>query len=384
MSLTVTMISNYINHHQMPFSDAMYEKLGNDYCFIQTERMEKERSDMGWGVDENAIPYLKLLYEDEVSCIDKIMNSDILIVGWQEKEELILPRIEAGKFTVRVSERIYREGQWKFLSPKGLIRKYKEHTRFRKSNNVYLLCAGAYVASDFSLVKAYPDKMLKFGYFPKFRELKVDLKPSAEDEIQIIWAGRFIPLKHPEFAVNMAAELKEKGYKFHLHFIGSGEMEGELKSMSHNKGLDEYITFYGFVSPDKVREIMDKCHIHIFTSNYLEGWGAVVNEGMNSACLEIVNSEVGAAPFLIKHGENGLLYKKGSYDDFIKQVSLAFENPKLINEYGYRAYETIKKYWNAENAANELLSFYGRYLNGKAMDDLPKDGPMSKAIIIKP
>ena len=29
-------ISNYINHHQIPFSNALYEQLGDDYHFIQT------------------------------------------------------------------------------------------------------------------------------------------------------------------------------------------------------------------------------------------------------------------------------------------------------------------------------------------------------------
>ena len=50
--MKITMISNYINHHQIPFSDEMYKRLGDDYCFIQTEPMEEERSNMGWGVDD--------------------------------------------------------------------------------------------------------------------------------------------------------------------------------------------------------------------------------------------------------------------------------------------------------------------------------------------
>ena len=44
-------ISNYINHHQIPFSNALYEQLGDDYHFIQTEPMEEERIAMGWGLE---------------------------------------------------------------------------------------------------------------------------------------------------------------------------------------------------------------------------------------------------------------------------------------------------------------------------------------------
>lgn len=46
--MTVTFISNYINHHQIPFSNACYEQLKEDYYFIQTQPMEQERLAMGW------------------------------------------------------------------------------------------------------------------------------------------------------------------------------------------------------------------------------------------------------------------------------------------------------------------------------------------------
>ena len=48
---------------------------------------------------------------------------------------------------------------------------------------------------------------------------------------------------------------------------------------------------------------MEKSHIHLFTSNHLEGWGAVVNEAMNSGCAVVANREAGAVPYLIEHGK---------------------------------------------------------------------------------
>ena len=143
-------ISNFINHHQIPFSKALYERLGADYHFIQTERMDEERLQMGWGLDADALPYVINAWEEEERCRELIDTADLVFAGWTERTDLFLPRMEAGKLTFRVSERIYREGQWKALSPRGLLAKYKEHIRFRKKP-VWLLCCGAYVASDFSL-----------------------------------------------------------------------------------------------------------------------------------------------------------------------------------------------------------------------------------------
>ena len=111
-----------------------------------------------------------------------------------------------------------------------------------------------------------------------------------------------MPLKHPEFVVRLAETMKQKGYSYHIHLIGSGELEKTLQRDITEKKLTEEITLYGFQEPERVRDIMEQCHIHLFTSNQLEGWGAVVNEGMNSGLCEVVNSQVGCAPFLIQDG----------------------------------------------------------------------------------
>lgn len=382
--MKITMISNYINHHQIPFSKALCNMPGVEYCFIQTEPMEEERVKMGWGLDAKTLPFVKLLYECEEECRQLIDESDILLIGWMEHEDLVRERLESGKFTIRMSERLYREGQYKFISPRGLIRKYKEHTRFR-NGNVYLLCCGGYVASDFSLVRAYPGKMFRFGYFPETKIFEGTSlwngKPSL-DTVHIVWAGRFMPLKHPEFVVKLAADLKDAGHAFHVHFVGSGEMEEELRAMIADAGLGNAITMYGFQSPEKVRDIMEKSHIHLFTSNHLEGWGAVVNEGMNSGCAEVVNSQVGVAPFLIRHGQNGLVYKEGSYEDFRDCVLRLIENKELIIEYGKAAYETIVSEWNAENAAAQVVRFYENWKQG--IVEPPKSGPLSVAPVVSP
>ena len=382
--MKITMISNYINHHQIPFSDAFYKTEGIEYYFIQTEPMEEERVKMGWGLDPKSLPYVKLLYEDEKACKELIMDSDILLVGWQEREDLIRLRLDEKKFTIRMSERLYREGQYKAVSPRGLVRKYKEHTKYRK-DNVYLLCYGAYVPSDFQIIRAYPEKMFRFGYFPETKMFEGDSlfeeKPSL-DTVHIVWAGRFMPLKHPEFVTRLAKELKEKGHAFHIHFVGSGEMEEEILRQREEWDLTKEITMYGFQTPAEVREIMEKSHIHLFTSNHLEGWGAVVNEAMNSGCAEVANSQAGAVPFLIKHGKNGLIYKDGSYEDFRDCVFSLFTDKEKITKYGKAAYETIVTEWNAENAVKQILRFYENWKKGVV--DPPKSGPLSVAPVISP
>lgn len=83
--MKLTFISNYINHHQIPFCSCLYQELGEDFSFIQTEPMEEERVRMGWAVDAHAIPYVHLLYEEEEVCRQLIDGCDLLLAGWMEK-----------------------------------------------------------------------------------------------------------------------------------------------------------------------------------------------------------------------------------------------------------------------------------------------------------
>lgn len=382
--MTFTFVSNYINHHQIPLCEALYRKLGKDFTFIQTMPMEEERVAMGWSVDVKTLPYVECLYEEEYDCLKKIAESDVVLFGWTEREDIVESRLKTGRITLRVSERLYREGQWKVISPRGLIAKYHEHIKYRRQN-VCMLCAGAYAASDFHLIGAYPDKMFRWGYFTALRtytQEQMDLLKTEDGALHIVWAGRFIPLKHPEYTVRLAKRLREKGYRYHIHMLGDGELEPLLQRDVTVSGLSEYFTFYGYTEPEKVRDVMEKCHIHLFTSNYLEGWGAVVNEGMNSGCVEVVNAQVGAAPYLIRHGENGLVYPDDSYEKMEALVEDLFVHWNERKKMGQAAYETIRDTWNAEHAAEELLRFVRELQQGRIT--AAKEGPLSKAPVIRP
>lgn len=382
--MTFTFVSNYINHHQIPLCEALYKALGEDFTFIQTMPMEEERVAMGWSVDVSKLSYVLCLYEEEYDCLKKIAESDVVLFGWTEREDIVAGRLQSGRTTLRVSERLYREGQWKAVSPRGLIAKYNEHVKYRRQN-VCMLCAGAYTASDFHLIGAYPDKMFRWGYFTalrKYDEAQLDAMKIQDGALHIVWAGRFIPLKHPEYVVWLAKRLRDKGYRYHIHMLGDGELEPTIKQEVTALGLSEYFTFYGYTEPEKVRDVMEQCHIHLFTSNYLEGWGAVVNEGMNSGCVEVVNAQVGAAPYLIRHGENGLVYPDDSYEQMEALVEDLFAHWDDRKQMGKAAYKTIRDMWNAEHAAEELLRFVRDLQKGRII--AAEEGPLSKAPVIRP
>lgn len=381
--MKITFVSNYINHHQIPLAEELYAALGEDYRFIQTEEMEEERVNMGWDSHTDNLPYLLKYYEKEQVCKELIADSDIVVFGGTDDESYITERLKAHKPVIRCSERLYKEGQWKAISPRGLRKKYLDHTRYR-NQPVYLLCAGAYVPSDFHIVRAYPGKMFMWGYFPPFVEYDIDElmeKKKANKVPRILWSGRFIDWKHPMDAVILAESLKKEGIAFEMVMVGGGAQENLLKEKIAAKGLEDVIRMTGFLNPDDVRKEMEQADIFLFTSDYKEGWGAVLNEAMNSGCAVVANVAAGSTMYLIDHIKNGYIYPNGNVKHMIKRVKHLLDRPILRERMGRNAYETMERIWNPKIAAEKLLDICKKIMGDESVI-LPHFGPGGKAPVI--
>ena len=380
--MTITFVSNYINHHQIPLSNEMYKLIGDDYHFIQLEEMEEDRVLMGWQSEIGELPYLQIYSDNEYKNMKMILESDVVIYGGTDDEYYVEDRLKSGKITIRYAERFYKDGVWKAISPKGIVKKYKDHTQYNK-NPVYLLCAGAYVAYDYSIVKAYPGKKFKFGYFPQTQEYDLEELFAAKqhNKIKILWAGRFIDWKHPELMIELAKYLRKKSIPFEMNMIGGGDLEGEIHNQLRDGDLFDDVHLLGYKTPTQVREYMITSNIYISTSDYHEGWGAVINEAMNSGCAVVACHALGSVPYLIEHEKNGIVYKYKKKRQLFKAVRKLISSPERRRELGENAYKTITREWNEKVVAQRLIDLCDNLSQDKIVFE--KKGPLSEAEVVK-
>ena len=242
-----------------------------------------------------------------------------------------------------------------------------------------MLCASAYTAGGFALVGAYLQKTYKWGYFPenKVYELSNLMGNKKNNKPSLLWVGRFLDWKHPEKAILTARWLRDQGYDFSLDMIGTGIMLESISSMIRKYNLDSHVKLRGSMSPNEVRNYMEKANIFLFTSDYNEGWGAVLNESMNSGCAVVASDAIGSVPFMIYNNYNGLIYKNNHLATLFDQVKLLMDAPDLCNAMGTNAYETVEQTWNAKTAATRLLEFSNELLNQKLLTF--HEGPLSIA-----
>lgn len=377
---SIVFLSNYYNHHQSSVARELNE-LCDDYVFVETGKISAERMKLGWGNEEKPeYVWIYNVYKNE--CDEKIRNADVVICG-SAPDELIEKRLKSGKLTFKYSERFYKTGfpLKKYL--RNAAAAWLHHGRFQKYP-IYMLCASAYTSADCAKFGNYKNRCYKWGYFTELKYYDdIDKLLELKRPFSILWVARLIKLKHPELPIKIAKRLKSDGYSFDMNIIGIGAMEQELHNMITDNKLQEQVHLLGSMKPEQVREYMEQSQIYLFTSDRNEGWGAVLNESMNSACAVVASHEIGSVPFLLKDGENGLIYKDRDEEDLYRKVKLLLDKPDLCRQYGRKAYQTMADDWNAETAAKRFIELSEAILNGDKKPDLFTDGPCSKAYVLK-
>lgn len=368
--MKVVFITGIYTHHQRPFAEAMNKIC--DFTFIETTYMANDRKEFGYKEEEKT-SFLAHLNEEREKCEKIIDEADVIIFGSASKK-IIDKAVNDKKLVIKCTERIFKIPPKWYELPLRAIRYFK---RYRK---MYLLCPSAYTASDYAKTGAFKGKAYKWGYFPEVRKYpSIDELISQKQENSILWCGRFLDWKHPELAIFLAKNLKEQGYNFTLNMIGIGEMKSQIEDLIKENQLEDYVKALGSMSPELVRNHMEKSQIYIATSDRKEGWGAVVNEAMNSACAVVASNEMGSVPYLIKDGENGHIYYKNNEKEFFEKVKSLLDNKENREKLSKHAYETICDNWNGSVAAERLLKLLECLLNKKDASNLYENGICSPA-----
>lgn len=373
----VVFVSNYFHHHQKPFSDEMFKHLGDGYMFLETSKMTEERKNLGWGLDTypSYVYPCDIVYKQESFFKQKINEADVVIIG-SAPESFIEERKKQKKLIFRYSERPLKKG----IEPlKFLPRLIKWRKKNPAGCPIHMLCASAYTASDYAKFGLFKDKCYKWGYFTEVKHYdNIDALIDEKQENSIVWVARFIKFKHPEFAVKVARLLKDDGYSFKIKMIGIGPCFEAIQDLIKRLDLDDYIELLGAMKPYEVREHMEKSEVFLFTSDRNEGWGAVLNEAMNSACAVVTSHAIGATPFLVQNGQNGLVYESENVNDLYHKVRSLLDDKEMRKTLSKNAYETMKSEWNPKNAASKLIKLFEAVINGENINAC-SSGVCSKA-----
>ena len=193
-------------------------------------------------------------------------------------------------------------------------------------------------------------------------------------------------LKHPELPVQMAARLKEKGYKFHIRMYGDEGNAAKydkiypkkyLEELINQLGVEDSVFLMGNRPNNEIIDAMRKHDIFLFTSDKNEGWGAVANESLANGCVLVASDAIGSSPYLIRDGENGFMFKSKNVESLTEKVEWLLTHPEDMKNMRKCAVQQMKELWSPHKAAKALLLLIDDLMNSR--ETSIKNGPCSKA-----
>lgn len=378
-----------LNHHQACIADEFYKILGNDYAFVETAECHDSK---GATDDYSQRPYLVKAWSSQAEyakAMQMALEADVCVFGGYEALPFEKVRMQKGLLSFDMSERMLKRGLVNLASPRILKMVMAYHLGGWRNKPIYKLCCSAFTAVDSYKLLSYRGKCYKWGYFThvdKNIDIEVSPEKSETGPTTFMWCSRLLVWKHPELPVQMAAKLKKKGYKFHIRMYGD---EGnaakhdtiyprkDLQKLIEQLGVQDSVELMGSLPNNEVLDAMRESEIFLFTSDRMEGWGAVANESMANGCVLVASDAIGSSPYLIEDGVNGFMFHSQDVDSLTQKVEWSLKHPVERKKMRTAAYATMRDVWSPRKAAEALLKLIDDLKNGRETSILK--GPCSKA-----
>ena len=101
--MKIVYFSNYFNHHQKPFADAMNEVDGVEYTFVCTTKIPSFRKRLGY--QELTAEYVldaTQSEENKKKALDLALSADVAIFGGGKAIDYIAERLKLKKITLEL------------------------------------------------------------------------------------------------------------------------------------------------------------------------------------------------------------------------------------------------------------------------------------------
>ena len=169
---------------------------------------------------------------------------------------------------------------------------------------------------------------------------------TIDDEVRLVYAGRLVPEKGVNVALEAVAHLiKQDGrHTIHLDIIGTGpdDYVRELNDLVKKLGIEDHTEFVGFVQHQEVLKRFTTYHAALVPSLWEEPLGSAQTQAMARG-LPVIASDRGGIPETISDGETGFLVPANDPQALAAAIKYVIENPEHVREIRHAALKTVRE-----------------------------------------
>lgn len=206
---------------------------------------------------------------------------------------------------------------------------------------------------NFLIQNGYPES--RIALIPNMINIENNFVPRKKynKPIMIGTMARLVPKKGIDVFLTSLAKLKEQNYNFKAIIGGDGEEANKLHALSKDLGLENHVSFIGWVKDKKV--FYDSIDIFCVPS-LNEPFGIIVLEAMKFAVPMVCTKTQGPAE-IIRDQQDGLLCEIGSSDDLAEKIAYLINNQESSQDYAKSGYLRLQENYEISTVAKKLAEF---------------------------
>jgi glycosyltransferase involved in cell wall biosynthesis len=159
----------------------------------------------------------------------------------------------------------------------------------------------------------------------------------TEIPVRLAYLGAFEPWHGIRVLIDALSEVVTFTPQIHLELIGDGPLRGEIEASVAKYGLEEHVTFHGFLPIHRAAPILARCEVGL--SPYC---GRVEYSGLKlldykAAGLATIASGAAGEPFVLRHGETGWIVPPCNVADLASAITGLVQDAPLRRSIGQAA-----------------------------------------------
>ena len=183
-------------------------------------------------------------------------------------------------------------------------------------------------------------------------------------EWRFVQAGRLIEKKGLPVTLRAFEVFVRQHLNATLTIAGEGPLLRELEALARELKIAEHVSFTGFISQERLREIYYRSHIFLHPSQTgrdgnQEGVPNSMLEAMATG-LPVFATKHGGIPEAIEHGVSGVLVPERDEFTLVETLLDAVQDPDLLSRIAQTGAETVRKNFELATQAQRLDELYLR------------------------
>ena len=202
------------------------------------------------------------------------------------------------------------------------------------------------------------DELLRNGFAPEKIKIHApvplpgdpNLRSNFSDRNLIIYAGQIIRGKGVDILLESLALVD---VPFECIILGDGGQKDYCQELARKLGLENRVTFKGFVPQEELKEYYRECSLVAISSVWPEPIATVGLEVMRYA-LPVVAFDAGGIKDWLKHGENGFLVPWMDRTAYARAVETLLKDKSRAREMGLKGLEFVSRTYDFPGYISDL------------------------------